>query len=175
MNYRSLPNTIVTIAALLVGLAACGMPAASTTSTTPVPEPASWSLRLTTSGGFSGRGMGNIAITSAGAASYEAPSATGQAAATCAKALPDATRKNITAAVAAAVPSKWQAPGPSAGADMFGYTLTLQTVTGKAATLSWDDGTYNQLSGDARTLADATLAALGEQATACEAQPSQTQ
>jgi hypothetical protein len=83
-----------------------------------------WALAITSGGGFTGRGAGNLKIDSEGATVGNGGSARAQPAAL----------RPLVAALAAARPETWHAcyvqPGnPGGCCDQFGYTLTLRRRT----------------------------------------------
>jgi hypothetical protein len=125
-------------------------------SSQPTAPPKTWSITLTTSGGFSGIGRGNISIGSDN--KFECSRTTPQKVRKSAEGVLHSTQfKPISDAVAQLDPNGWDKPGLSvAAADAYGYKLEYRAGTGsdKVFTVQWYDNTADQLPDDLKKLSD---------------------
>ena len=151
-----MPGFLVTCLTLLLLLAgSCSKQSPAVPKTVQPP----WSLQLTTSGGFAGRGRGNISITSEGKFN-------------CSQTNREDVRKGVVGglhstefkpisdAVAQLDPKEWNKPGLNVAApDAFGYKLELKTGTDNKEifTVQWYDNTRDQLPADLKKLSEVLL------------------
>jgi len=150
-----MPGFLVTCLTLLLLLAG----SCSKQSAAPNTVQRSWSLQLTTSGGFAGLGRGNISVNSEGKYS-------------CSQRTPQEVRKGVVGglnstefkpisdAVAQLDPKEWNKPGLNVAApDAFGYKLELKTGTDnkQVFTVQWYDNTRDQLPADLKKLSEVLL------------------
>jgi len=98
-----------------------------------------WAVQIVTRGGISGRGRGEVTVTSDGRVSC------GAQATPCAFNQSAAALASLSQLVAAAKPSKWKSPSGGNCADCFVTLFVLQRRSGnggaKTYTLHWDDAT----------------------------------
>jgi hypothetical protein len=142
--------------------------ATTTAATTPQPSP-QWSVGVSTSGGFAGRGRGSVSVSSDGKLVANPPSRGGapQQVRACETALDGDDLRRIEAAVARAAPAGWRTRKPDLAApDAFGYTLTLVRADGQAQA-SWHDNTRDLLPADLAELYAGVEAAWNHALTAC--------
>jgi hypothetical protein len=146
---------VTCLTGLLLIAGSCSQQSPSAPKTIQAP----WSLQLTTSGGFVGRGRGNISVNSEGKFS-------------CSQTNRQDVRKGvegglhstvfklISDAVAQLNPNEWKKPGLDVAApDAFGYKLELKTGTDnkQVFTVQWYDNTRDQLPEDLKKLSEALL------------------
>jgi hypothetical protein len=118
-----------------------------------------WSLQLTTSGGFAGRGRGNISVSEG----KFGCSQTGQQNVSkgVEGTLNARQQQPIIDALAEVDPKHWNKPGLDVAApDAFGYKLELKTGTNnkeEVFTVQWYDNTSDQLPPDLKKLSDVLL------------------
>jgi hypothetical protein len=93
-----------------------------------------WALQIITRGGITGRGRGDVTVTSDGSVSCTTPCTFGQSAAALA---------SLSQLIAAAKPSKWKSSVSGTCNDCYLTLLVLQRRSGNGAaktyTLYWDD------------------------------------
>ena len=145
--------TCLTILLLIAGSCSQQSPSAPKTIQAP------WSLQLRTSGGFAGRGRGNISVNSEGKFN-------------CSQRTPQEVRKGVVGglhstvfkpisdAVAQLDPKEWNKPGLNVAApDAFSYKLELSTGTDNKEifTVQWYDNTMDQLPPDLKKLSEVLL------------------
>jgi hypothetical protein len=151
-----MPGFLVTCLTLLLLLAgSCSKQSPVVPKTVQPP----WSLQLTTSGGFAGRGRGHISVTSEGKFN-------------CSQTNREDVRKGVVGglhstefkpisdAVAQLDPKEWNKPGLNVAApDAFGYKLELKTGTDNKEifTVQWYDNTRDQLPADLTKLVEVLL------------------
>ena len=92
----------------------------------PVTQKGPWSLKLTTSGGFAGVGMGNLTVDSEGKFEYEEPTSP-QVRKGVKGTLDPKQLQPLLDAVAQSKPKEWNRPDLNVAApDAFGYKLELR-------------------------------------------------
>ena len=130
-------------------------------SSNPATQMSAWSVTLTTSGGFTGRGIGNILITSDGKINYKPASTSDKTTQPCEGQLSDEELRVITETVNQSKSSTWAHTDLGAAApDAFGYELELHTDAEKEGhKVIWYDNTQNQLPEDLKTFSDVVLGA----------------
>ncbi len=145
----------VTLSLLLAGSCAKQSPTARETIEPP------WSLQLTTSGGLTGLGRGNLSVNNEGKFS-------------CSQTNRQDVRKGvegtlnprqlqpISDAVAKVSPKEWNKPGLNVAApDAYGYKLELRMGTDvKVFTVQWYDNTSDQLPEDLKKLSQVLMQAM---------------
>jgi hypothetical protein len=139
------------LAVVAVLFLTCGKSAAT--------EETSWTtLQLRTSGGFTGRGNGNVLISSDGHVAVEDPVLPGKTAKLCEGKLPGDQLRQLNQVISQTRPAGWSLGGLNAAApDAFHYHLELTSgakgreVIQKA---DWYDNTRNLLPKDLNSLAD---------------------
>jgi len=131
-------------------------------------EVSSWSVQVKTSGGFSGRGNGNVLVTSDGKITYEKPALPKGQQAPCEGKLSKEELRSISEAVAQTEPGGWHIAGLNVAApDAFGYVLELRR--GKQVYQAhWYDNTREKLPGDLTKLFEAISLAQERTAKKCE-------
>jgi hypothetical protein len=139
---------LVLVAVLLL---TCGKSAAT--------ENTSWvSVQLKTSGGFTGRGNGNVLITPDGKIVVEDPVLAGRTAKTCEGKLSGDQLRQLNEAISQVRPDGWSLGGLNAAApDAFHYHLELTSGSkGKEEihNADWYDNTRNMLPKDLSALAE---------------------
>ena len=116
-----------------------------------------WSLELTTSGGFVGRGRGNLAVSGG----KFACSQTNQQNSKGNEGVLNARQQQpIIDALAQVDPNGWNKPGLAVAApDAFGYKLELRTGPNlkEVFTVQWYDNTMDQLPPDLKKLSEVLL------------------
>lgn len=131
--------------ARIVSLIVVVLLAACAGSQQPADEP--WRVEMTSSGGIAGKGMGSLAIDSAGA--FTVTTMSGK---TCPDKLSDDESQRLAKAVANAKPETWQKPGAeSICCDRIEWSLAL-TVGGKTHTVTWIDDPKFAMTDDLRAL-----------------------
>jgi hypothetical protein len=145
--------TGLTVLLLFAGSCSQQSPSASKTIQAP------WSLQLTTSGGFVGRGRGNISVNSEG--KFNCSQRTPQEVRNGVGGSLESIRfKPISDAVTQLNPKEWNKPGLNVAApDAFGYKLELKTGTDnkEAFAVQWYDNTMDQLPPDLKKLSEVLL------------------
>jgi hypothetical protein len=145
--------TCLTFFLLLAGSCSQQSPSAAKTIQAP------WSLQLTTSGGFVGRGRGNISVNSEG--KFNCSQTNRQDVRKGVEGgLHSTVFKPISDAVAELNPKEWNKPGLNVAApDAFGYKLELKTGTDnkEAFAVQWYDNTMDQLPPDLKKLSEVLL------------------
>lgn len=112
----------------------------------------SWTVGVSTSGGFAGIGRGNILVSSDGKAMLRPAARPGQPADACEGRLSEAELLRIAAAVKDARPEAWKAAGLKAAApDAFGYVLELRQGE-SVHEAAWYDNTAERLPADLKEL-----------------------
>ena len=107
-----------------------------------------WTIRITTSGGFTGRGRGNVTLTSQGNLTCL------QTLRPCDNKLVDDKLRPIAQLVSSFDPSKWTSATPAGQSlcnDCYTTTVTFARRDGgklKITTLSWDDATQSKVPPD---------------------------
>jgi hypothetical protein len=107
-----------------------------------------WSVGVTTLGGFTGLGRGDVLVRSSGEVAARGAGRPGRPAGPCAGTLAEAELQRIAAAVEGSKPQGWAAAKLTGAApDAFGYVLELRRgdETHKAA---WHDNTRGRLPPD---------------------------
>ena len=122
-------------------------------------EDTSWTtLQLRTSGGFTGRGNGNVLISSDGHVAVEDPVLPGKTAKSCEGKLSVDQLRQLKQVISQTRPAGWSLGGLDAAApDAFHYHLELTSgAKGKEKIheADWFDNTRNLLPGDLNALAD---------------------
>ena len=145
--------TCLTVLLLMAGSCSQQSPSASKTIQAP------WSLQLTTSGGFVGRGRGNISVNSEG--KFKCSQTNREDVRNGVEGgLHSTVFKPISDAVAQLNPKEWSKPGLNvASPDAFGYKLELKTGTAnkEVFTARWYDNTMDQLPPDLKKLSEVLL------------------
>jgi hypothetical protein len=139
------------LAVVAVLFLTCGKSAAT--------EDASWTtLQLRTSGGFTGRGNGNLLISSDGHVAVEDPVLPGKTAKSCEGRLSAEQLRKLNEVISQIRPNGWNLGGLNAAApDAFHYHLELTSgAKGKEKIheADWYDNTRNLLPGDLNSLAE---------------------
>ena len=114
------------------------------------PKVSAWRLKLTSSGGFSGRGGGEVIITSRGEVVAGRPPVANQVGPPCKGRLRPTQLRAISRAVLSARPTAWRAryvdpQNPDGCCDQFSFHLELELNTAKDApsqtyTTGWHEG-----------------------------------
>jgi len=150
----AMPGFLVTcLTVLLLISGSCSKQSAAPNTVRPP-----WSLQLTTSGGFAGRGRGNLSVNSD--AKFDCSQTTPQEVRKgVAGGLHSTVFKPISDAVAQLDPKEWNKPGLNVAApDAFSYKLELKTGTdNKVFTVRWYDNTLDQLPADLKKLSEVLL------------------
>ena len=108
----------------------------------------SWSVGVITSGGFAGRGRGNVLVDSQGKVMTRGADLPGRAGGTCEGTLSAEELRRIGAAVASSKPEAWKDAGTKAAApDAFGYSLELRQGE-RSDEAQWHDNTRGRLPPD---------------------------
>jgi hypothetical protein len=145
--------------AFLVSIFTVLMLVVGSCSSQPTAPPKTWSIKFTTSGGFSGLGRGNMSITSDN--KFECTQTTPQKVRKSVAGGLHSTRFNpIRDAVAQLDPKGWNKPGLNvSAADAFGYNLEFRdgTENQKVFTVQWYDNTADQLPDDLKKISDVLL------------------
>jgi hypothetical protein len=133
-----------------------------TISVQPVPLPAgdrSWAVQIVTSGGFTGKGSGNITLTSDGTLQRFGPSGS------CSTKLPDETMKAVTETVFAAnytySTDALQERHTCADCIVTAMVVTRRKTVGDETTTlaaSWDDATQAKVAADMLNIYQAVMA-----------------
>jgi len=116
-----------------------------------------WTIRITTGGGFTGRGRGNVTLTSQGTLTCL------QTLRPCDNKLVDDKLRPIAQLVSSFDPSKWASERPASNSlcnDCYTTTVTFARREGgklKVATLSWDDTTQSKMPPDLVKIAETAL------------------
>jgi hypothetical protein len=139
------------LAVVAVLFLTCGKSAAT--------EDTSWTtLQLRTSGGFTGRGNGNVLITPDGKAVVEDPVLPGRTVSSCEGKLSADQLRQLNEVISQIRPEGWSLGGLNAAApDAFRYHLELTSGTKgkeKIHEADWYDNTRNLLPRDLNSLAD---------------------
>ena len=116
-----------------------------------------WSLQLTTSGGFAGRGRGNISVSEGKFGCSQTSQQNGKG---VEGTLNARQQQPIIDALAEVDPRHWNKPGLDVAApDAFGYKLELKTGTynKEVFTVQWYDNTRDQLPADLKKLSEVLL------------------
>jgi len=143
--------TCLTLLSLLAGSCARQSPAQPKTIQGP------WSLELTTSGGFAGRGRGNLAVSGGKFSCSQTNPQNGKG---DEGVLNARQQQPIIDALAQVDPTGWNKPGLDVAApDAFGYKLELRTgaLLKDVYTVKWYDNTRDQLPEDLKKLSDVLL------------------
>jgi len=107
-----------------------------------------WKIRLETSGGFTGRGNGNVEILSGGKINYLKPGQT----ALCSGKVSAEDLRPLRETLKAAKPEGWTASGPGAPApDAYSYQLTIEQEK-RTSAVAWHDNTYDKLPEDLKAV-----------------------
>jgi hypothetical protein len=129
-----------------------------------------WSIRLETSGGFAGRGNGNVDINSEGKISFEKPKTPVGQSTPCTGKLAAEDLKQLRTLVSNAKVAGWQGTGINVAApDAFGYKLTL-SLPSETSSVQWYDNTRDKLPDDLKNVVAAVNKAKEKQAAVCEKQ-----
>lgn len=95
-----------------------------------------WSLRLSSSGGITGRGDGSVSIDSDGQVEKTTPNG-----AICRGTVEDDLLETLESAIAAARPGGWRGQYfIEGGADFFTYSLTMEIDGKEQRGVEWNDG-----------------------------------
>jgi hypothetical protein len=130
----------------------------------------SWSIQVKTSGGFTGRGNGNVQIDSQGHIIYDKPAIPNKPASPCKGSLSQEDLREIKDAVEHTKPQGWKVAGLDIAApDAYGYDLKLQIGT-ESHQVRWYDNTTDQLPGDLKALYNAVSSIKEKQARKCDGQ-----
>ena len=132
---------------------------AGSCGTSPAKQKATWSLQLTTSGGFAGIGNGNLSVDSEGRFKYESPARPADVHKGCEGKLTNDQVQLISDAVEKSDPEHWNRPELNVAApDAFGYKLELRAGSKvKPTTVQWYDNTRDQLPDDLKQLSAALM------------------
>lgn len=169
---------------ILVLLLSTGLPAQSSR---PAPRPASgtkaaadtrtpgrarvgdWRLKLTSSGGISGRGGGEVTINSRGEVVAVRPAAGGRPGPSCETRLRPSQLRALGRAVLSAKPAAWRAryvdpQNPDGCCDQFSYQLELELSSASGAsprtyTTGWHEGSRKLLPKEIAEMLSAATAA----------------
>lgn len=136
----------------------CAIPADSSRPSGKSTVPARWSLELMTSGGFTGRGLGNVKIESRGPVT-----ATDMTRRTCEGTMLGLEKEQIEKFVAAAAAEEWKGSyarpeNPYGAADQVSYSMTLEATDAQPKTTSWFDENISSLPPNLTKLRDAAWA-----------------
>jgi hypothetical protein len=127
-----------------------------------------WAVQVETSGGFSGRGNGNVLIDSEAQILYEKSAVPNSQMVPCKGTLSDDELREVGAAVAQTRPEQWQVDGLNVAApDAFGYDLTLRRGN-QTYRVKWYDNTHDKLPEDLRNLYAAISKLREKQAKRCD-------
>jgi hypothetical protein len=119
----------------------------------------SWSVGVTTSGGFAGIGRGNVLVDSGGKVMAARAAPAGRLGGSCEGTLSEAERRRIAAAVKGGKPEGWAAAKSKIAApDAFGYVLELRQGE-EAHEAAWYDNTADRLPPDLKELYASVAAA----------------
>jgi len=141
---------------LLVLAGSCSKQAPTQTKTVQGP----WSLQLTTSGGFVGRGRGNFAVSEGKFSCFQTNQQNSKG---NEGVLNGRQQQPIIDALAQTNPREWNKPGLDVAApDAYGYKLELRTGTDSkdVYTVKWYDNTRDQLPADLKKLSEVLLLAM---------------
>ena len=128
----------------------------------------SWTIRVTTSGGFTGRGRGGVRVSSEGKLEAGKTAFPGTVPRSCEYQLSAEELTGIAASVAASKPDGWGAAGQKGAApDAFGYRLELRQGE-RTHDATWYDNTRESLPADLKQLYDGVAAAWKRALAACE-------
>lgn len=131
-------------------------------------EVSSWSVQVRTSGGFSGRGDGNVLVTSDGKITYEKPALPKGQQVPCEGKLSKEELRSIGEAVAQTEPAGWHIAGLNVAApDAFGYVLELRRGK-RVYEVQWYDNTREKLPRDLTKLFEAISLVKEQTAKKCE-------
>jgi hypothetical protein len=130
-----------------------------------------WQVRIETSGGFTGRGAGNVAVLSDGAVQTSGLRA-------CTDKLTSVRVETLSRAVAAAAPASWnpsyvRASNPQGCCDQYHYVLTIEApnTDGRPTkyTTRWYSEMLSALPVDLRAIYDAAWAIKTDAESKCKA------
>jgi hypothetical protein len=135
---------------------------AGSCSSQPAAPPKTWSISLTTSGGFTGLGQGDMSLSSNNR--FKCTQKTSpQSRKNIEGHLPSDQFKLISNAVDQLDPKGWNKPGLNVSApDAFGYKFDYKVGTedDQVFTVQWYDNTADQLPDDLKKMSDALLQTL---------------
>lgn len=115
-------------------------------------QSSSWSIILKTSGGFSGRGNGDVLIDSDGHISYQKTALPNNSSVPCKGTVSKENLDQLKTAIEQIKPEGWNVRGLAIAApDAFGYDLTVRKGDHDFH-LQWFDNTAAQLTGDVKGL-----------------------
>lgn len=133
------------------------------------PRVSAWRLKLSSSGGFSGRGGGEVSITSRGEVVAGRPPVSTQVAPACEGKLRPTQLRALSRAVSAARPATWRKryidpQNPDGCCDQFSFQLELELKRSAAAppqsyTTGWHEGAAKFLPKELREILTAATAA----------------
>lgn len=127
----------------------------------------SWLIQLKTSGGFAGRGNGNVEITSTGQITYEAPRVPNSPSSPCKGKLSDEDLRQLKDLVAHNNADDWKKPDLNVAApDAFSYKLILKRDQ-ETFEVTWYDNTQDKLPERLKNLLAVINAAKDKQAKQC--------
>ena len=128
-----------------------------------------WSLKLTSSGGFSGRGGGEVTITSRGEVVATRPPVANQVGPSCKGRLRPAQLRAMSRAISSARPAAWRAryvdpQNPDGCCDQFSYQLELEVkgsadAPARTYTTGWHEGSRELLPKELREILRAATTA----------------
>jgi hypothetical protein len=129
-------------------------------SITPVPLPAgdrAWAVQIVTTGGFTGKGRGNLTLTSDGTLLRDGPNGS------CSMKLPDETMKALTETVfaASAINNAEELMAKYVCADCIVTAMVVtrrKTGGDETLTASWDDATQEKVAADMLNIYQAVMA-----------------
>ena len=129
----------------------------------------SWSVQLKISGGFTGRGNGNLWLTSDGKFKYEPPAPPNTPGKACEGKLSSEELKPIVEAVKKSQPKQWNRPELKVSApDAFSYELEFRNeAKAEPVSVLWYDNTIDKLPADLKRLSDALRQAMHTAAAKC--------
>ena len=126
-----------------------------------------WSIQLITSGGFAGRGDGNVMIASDGHLRYEKPGVSAQSS-SCEGRLSQEDLHDIGALITESKPGGWQVTGLDIAApDAFKYVLSLKRGN-ESFKVTWYDNTEDHLPADLKKLYARLKSVKEKQAAKCD-------
>jgi hypothetical protein len=116
---------------------------------------AAWTVTIETSGGFTGRGRGSVAISGAGNVAAQPPAVPGASQGRCTARLTAAELATLRTAIDSTDAESWDGKRfGAAAADAMTYTLTLRRG-GRTWTATWFDSSRQEIPERLSALADA--------------------
>jgi len=126
-------------------------------------------VRVKTSGGFTGRGVGKVLIVSTGRVRYERPETPDRRSRGCEGRLTEEELRRLNKLIGESNPGGWEVSGPNAAAaDAISYELELK-AGGRTHQITWYDNTRAGLPEDLLRLHEEVSRVMTEQARKCAA------